>query len=47
MVLNNKIFISGFVVQNPEFNQRAPHIELIVGQKTLKLTHQGIEEGHK
>jgi hypothetical protein len=41
------IFILGFGVQNPAFNQRVPHIELIDGEKTLKLTHQGIEEGHK
>ncbi len=47
MVLNNKIFISEFCVQNPAFIQRAPHIELIDGEKTLKLTHQGIEGGQK
>ena len=41
------IFISGFVVQNPAFIQRVPHIELIDGEKTLKLTHQGIEGGQK
>ena len=47
MVLNNKIFISGIGVQNPAFNKRTPHIELIDGEKTLKLTHQGIEGGQK
>ena len=47
MVFNNKIFISGFDVQNPAFNRRAPHTELIGGEKTLELTHQGIEEGQK
>ena len=41
------IFISGFDVKNPAFNQRVPHIELIDGEKTLKLTHQGIEGGQK
>jgi len=43
MVLNNKIFISEFGFQNPVFNQRTPNIELIDGDKILKLTHQGIE----
>ena len=43
MVLNNKIFISEFGFENPVFNQRTPNIELIDGDKILKLTHQGIE----
>jgi len=47
MVLNNKIFISETGVQNPAFNQRTPHIELIDGDKKLMLTHQGIEGGNK
>jgi hypothetical protein len=47
MVLNNKIFISEIGFQNPAFNQRIPHIELIDGEKVLKLTHQGIEGGNK
>ena len=47
MVLNNKIIISESGVQNPAFNQRSPHIELIDGEKTLKLTHQGIEGSDK
>ena len=41
------IFISGFGVQNPAFNKRTQHIELIDGEKTLKLTHQGIEGEQK
>ncbi len=47
MVLNNKILISESGVQNPAFNQRSPHIELIDSDKKLKLTHQGIEGGDK
>ncbi len=47
MVLNNKILISESGVQNPVFNQRSPHIELIDSDKKLKLTHQGIEGGDK
>jgi len=43
IVLNNKIFILEFSVQNPAFNQRASQKEIIDGEKTLKLTHQGIE----
>lgn len=43
MVLNNKILVSESGLQNPAFNQRTPYIELIDGEKTLKLTHQGIE----
>jgi hypothetical protein len=41
------IFISGFDVKNPASNQRIPHIELIDGEKTLKLTHQGSEGEQK
>jgi len=47
MVLNNKILISESEIQNPRFNQRSPNIELIDGDKTLKLTHRGIEGGEK
>ena len=47
MVLNNKIIISEIGVQNPAFNQRSPHVELIDGDKKLKLTHQGIEGSDK
>jgi len=39
--------ISGFGVQNPAFNKRTSQIELIDGEKTLKLTHQRIEGGQK
>ena len=47
MVLKNKIFISEIGIENLVFNQRIPHIELIDGEKTLKLTHQGIEGRQK
>jgi len=47
MVLDNKILISEFGFDNPVFNQREPHIELIGGDKILKLTHQGIEGNSK
>ena len=44
LIITSAIFISGFGVQNPAFNHRAPHIELIDNEKnTLKLTHLGIE----
>jgi len=43
MVLDNKILISESGFQNPAFNQRSPHIELIDGEGILKLTHKGIE----
>ncbi|NNG28128.1 MAG: hypothetical protein HKM87_11410, partial [Ignavibacteriaceae bacterium] len=41
--LNTKIFISEFGFGKPVFNQRPPYIELIDGERILKLTHQGIE----
>lgn len=47
MVVNNKVLISDFGIKNPAFNQRAPHIELIDGDKKLKLTHEGIEGNNK
>ena len=47
LVLNNKIFISEFGFEKPVFNQRTPNIELIDGDKILKLTHQGIEGSNK
>ena len=47
MVLNNKILGSESGFQNPVFNQRTPQIELIDGEKILKLTHQGIEGNNK
>lgn len=43
MILNTKIFISEFGVQTAAFNQRPPNIELIDGDRILKLTHEGIE----
>ncbi len=47
MELNTKIFISELGFGNPVFNQRTPNIELIDGERVLKLSHQGIEEGNK
>lgn len=47
LIIISVIFISGPGVQNLALNQRAPHIELIGGEKTLKFTHQGIEAGQK
>lgn len=47
LIITSVIFISGFGVQNPAFNQRALHIELIDDEKTLKLTHQRIDGGQK
>ena len=47
MVLINKIFISEIGIENLVFNQRVPHIEIIDGDKTLKLTPRGIEGGQK
>lgn len=43
MVLENKIFISEFGLQNPAFNQRDPYIELLDGSNKMNLTHKGIE----
>ena len=43
LIITSAIIISGFGVQNPAFNHRAPHIELIDDEKTLKLMHRGIE----
>lgn len=45
LVLNNEILISETGIQNPAFNQRSPNIELIDGDKTYKLTYEGIEKG--
>ncbi len=41
--LNNKIFISEFGIQTPAFNQRTPIIELIDGDRIIRLTNAGIE----
>lgn len=43
MVLENKIFISEFGLQNPAFNQRDHYIELLDGSNKMNLTHKGIE----
>jgi hypothetical protein len=47
MVLENKIFISEFGLQNPAFNQRDPYIELVDGNNKMNLTYKGIEGGSK
>ena len=43
MELNTKIFISKYGFGKPVFNQRPPYIELIDGERILKLSHLGIE----
>jgi|SRR3972149_8317370 len=47
MVLDNKIFISEFGVENPALNQRIPYVELIDGGKSLYLTNTGINKDKK
>jgi len=47
MVLDNKIFISEFGVENPALNQRTPYVELIDGDKSLYLTNTGIDRNKK
>jgi len=47
MVLNNKIFISEFGVEDPALNQRTPYVELIDGGKNLYLTNNGIDRNKK
>jgi len=47
MILENKIFISEFGLQNPAFNQREPYIELLDGTNKMNLTHKGVEGAEK
>ena len=47
MVLENKIFISEFGVENPALNQRVPYVELIDGDRSLYLTNTGIDRNKK
>ena len=47
MVLENKIFISEFGLQNPAFNQRDLYIELVDGTNKMNLTYKGIEGASK
>ena len=47
MVLNNKIFISEFGVEDPALNQRTPYVELIDGGKSLYLNNNGIDRNKK
>ena len=47
LVLDNKIFISEFGVENPALNQRAPYVELIDGVNSLYLTNTGIDTDKK
>jgi hypothetical protein len=43
MVMNTKIFISEFGLNNPALNQRNPYIELVDGNYKMNLTNKGIE----
>ena len=47
MVLNNKIFISEFGVEDPALNQRTPYVELIDGDNSLYLNNNGIDRNKK
>jgi len=47
MVLDTKIFISEFGVENPALNQRAPYVELIDGDRSLYLSNTGIDRNKK
>ena len=47
LVLENKIFISEFGLNEPVFNQRSPYIELLDGDYKINLTSEGIEGGSK
>ena len=47
MVLDNKIFISEFGIENPALNQRVPYVELIDGDKSLHLTNTGIDRNKR
>ena len=47
MVLDTKIFISEFGVENPALNQRVPYVELIYGDKSIYLTNTGIDGNKK
>ena len=47
LVLENKIFISEFGLNEPAFNQRSPYIELLDGDYKINLTSEGIEGGSK
>jgi len=46
-VMDNKIFISEFGVENPSLNQRVPYVELIDGVNSLYLTNTGIDRDKK
>jgi len=47
LILENKIFISEFGLNEPAFNQRSPYIELLDGDYKINLTSEGIEGGSK
>jgi hypothetical protein len=47
LVLETKIFISEFGLNEPAFNQRSPYIELLDGDYKINLTSEGIEGGSK
>ena len=42
LLLIKKIFVSEIGLENPYFNQRDNHIELVFGDKKLKLNNNGI-----
>ena len=43
LVLEKKIFISEFGLNDPAFNQRSPYIELLDGDYKINLTSEGTE----
>jgi hypothetical protein len=47
LVLEKKIFISEFGLEEPAFNQRTPYIEFLDGDYKINLTSDGIEGGSK
>ncbi|MDH3267531.1 MAG: hypothetical protein OEM46_01635 [Ignavibacteria bacterium] len=47
LVLEKKIFISEFGLNEPAFNQRTPYIELLDGDYKINLTSESIEGGSK
>ena len=47
LVLEKKIFISEFGLNDPAFNQRSPYIELLDGDYKINLSSEGIEGDSK
>lgn len=44
MELYNTIFISAEGLQNPRFNQRSSHIQLLHGEEVTNLTSEGVKQ---